>query len=134
MKQNEAVTNILKLMDACKRCERILDAAEKFAGRQQLRQKAGEIRLAVARYEYELYSEIQRIDPEHQVAALRNLVQAVESDELIDTCKRNLEVALQKYRVVLNSQLPAHARAMIARQFSELERFCQELIEAEEAA
>jgi hypothetical protein len=130
--RGEPVTNIFKLMDICKLSEQVFDAAGKFASNSEVRNLIDRIRQTIAQYEFELRTELGRMDVA-DVNTLRSALQP-EGRQTQQNWKQSLETMLREYRYVLKSQLPAHARAMLKRQFLQLDQFHQDLTRLSQAA
>ena len=121
MNRKETVAKIFKLIDVCKRCVHAFDAAAQYAANTEVRDLITKISGTVAGYEFELQTELRRIEAEDAQNGVNNL--ADNSDGHEPKCHRNLEVVLNEYRSALQTQLPPHARAMMSRQCREIDSF-----------
>src|SRR6476660_2450160 len=121
-------------MDVCNRCERIFDAAGKFASNVRMRQLAADIHSSVTRIGFELQKELRRIEPEGSGQLISSVMQSIEPDDLVNSSRTCLEKTLDEYRNAIESRVPAHARAMMRRQYCELNQFYEELTQSPEAA
>ncbi len=121
-------------MDVCNRCERLFDAAGKFASSVRMRQLAGDIQSSVSRIGFELQKELRRIAPETTHPVIGNVVQSIEADNLENTSRAYLQKTLDEYRAAIESRIPPHARAMMRRQYCELHQHYEVLTQDPEAA
>jgi hypothetical protein len=109
-------------MDVCTACERTFDMALETAPNADLRGLAGRIRETLQRYQFELRTELHRIgdaaaerpDPPSTTAGLR---------DVLDT-----------YDSVLDHPLPPHPRAMVKRQYLQVQELSSELDRLSRAA
>jgi len=121
-------------MDVCNRCERTFDAAGKFATNVRMRQLAADIHSSVTRIGFELQKELRRIEPEGSRPLISSVMQSIEPDNLESSSRACLEKTLDEYRHAIESRVPAHARAMMRRQYCELTQFYEEMTQSPEAA
>jgi hypothetical protein len=121
LNRKEAVAKIFKLIDVCKRCVRAFDGAAQFAANTEVRDLITRISQTVAGYEFELQTELRRIEAEDLESGAGSPQTNFDGAE--PKCRRNLEVVLNAYRSVLRTQLPPHARAMVRRQCRAIDAF-----------
>jgi hypothetical protein len=122
----EPTTNVIKLMDACGRCERLFASIGKYASKPELRELGNDVKEALFQFRFELQKELVRLHANLPSASAES-PDAVPPNELVVTSRLNLEQTLATYRTVLRAHMPAHSRAMIRRQCSRLEEFEQAL-------
>src|SRR5262245_24507919 len=125
MNHEETVSKIFNLMDTCKRCVRVFEAAGRLASTAELRDLIGKISQTIVGYQFELQKEARRIE-EADSENVADGVVSVHADIHEPKCRRNLEVILSEYRSALRSKLPPHARAMMLRQCREIDSFYRE--------
>jgi len=109
----------------CNQSERIFADAIQSSASNDFRSFAGRIRQLLNECGFQLRIEIQRISTEC------NGVWLVD-DRVISRgagCRSVLSNLLEGYRGVLRSHIPPHTRAMIKRQYQQLQRLCDELTE-----
>ncbi len=121
-------------MDACNRSARIFDSVGKFTSKVELRDLSARIREAITQFGFELEKELRRMDLSAERRKLGILLQTVEGGDLHETSIRSIESTLAAYRTVLDSNMPAHSRAMIRRQDTQLRALHHELCRISRAA
>jgi len=121
-------------MDVCNRCEHLFDAAGKFASSVRMRQLAADIQSSVSRIGFELQKEVRRIEPDNPQLLGGAVMQSIEAENLENKSRHCLQETLDEYRAAIESRVPPHARAMMRRQYCELNQFYEVLTQDPEAA
>jgi len=113
------------LVAVCNQSEQIFADAIQSSASSDFRAFAGRIRQLLNEYGFQLRIELQRI------SAGSPGTLDVDSRLLSrnSNCQSALRSLLENYRAVLSGQIPPHTRAMIRRQYEQLQRVCNELSE-----
>jgi hypothetical protein len=112
----ECISRIVKLIDAVHRVSEMLGGKDQTLSPPAFQGWAEKNRIEVERFEFELRTELNRLGAEWP---------GLRYDSLPDL-KVRLEKTLELYQSALNSANPAHTRAMLMRQFLEVQRMYDE--------
>jgi len=123
----EPIANLFKLIDVCNACGRTFDAAGKFAANSGLRQLASRICQSLTRFRFELHEESRRVDTDGSGPRDHHSPSLKAAAALDRNCRESLDRTVEEYRAALETHMPAHTRAMIRRQNTELKAFREEL-------
>jgi len=114
--KSECVDRVVKLIEAIHRLSGML-ALPDDPGAPAFQQWADKTRSKVDRFEFELRTELNRLGAEWS-GLLRHEPQ--------ETLKPALESTTKRYQAALNGTIPPHTRAMLNRQFQEVQQVNEE--------
>jgi hypothetical protein len=129
----EPLRAISKLVDACNQCSELLLLGSVSTAEPAFHDFAQNLHMKFEQFRFELQTEIRRlggVNPD----AFRPEPVPDDSDILAVRTEISLQLALDNYQHALNTTLPAHARAMIKRQYTDIEQAYRELVSFYRAA
>src|SRR5688572_14710312 len=129
----EPIKAMSKLVEACNECAELLLLGSVSTAEPTFQQLAHKLHKKFEQFRFELQIEIRRCfgaDP----AVPRSEPMTADSDILAIRAEISLQLALDHYQHALNTAVTAHARAMIKRQYSDIEQAYRELVSLHRAA
>jgi uncharacterized protein (TIGR02284 family) len=130
----EVISALNNLIETCRDGQEGFQTAADAVRSGELKQLFREYSQQRARFVSELQSEVRRLggDPEDSgsVAAslhrgwigLKSVVTGSDDNSILAECERGEDSAVANYRAALDTDLPAHVRALVERQFSEVKQ------------
>jgi hypothetical protein len=116
----ESTKGVIKLVDACNQTSRRFAHEGANASNPAIRQFAGNVAEKLDQFKFELETEMRRLGGGHPTPS--------RTEEKQHSAEMALRCTLDDYRGALNLPVSAHARAMIKRQYSELQKAYEQLI------
>ena len=124
----ETTHSLFKLMDACTQCRQIFHACAGSLTNPTHTNALDRIPQKLEQFGFELRNEIRRLGQHEDFVIFRfESIQGYSGTLALDHM-------LDCYQEAFNSPLTSHTRAMLNRQFSDLQRACQELDSVSKAA
>ena len=129
----EPLRVISRLVDTCSQSSELLLLGSVSTAESTFRKLAQELHRKFDQFRFELQTEMRRLGGSSADAFLPEPVPD-DSDIVAVRAEISLQLALDTYQQALNSALPAHARAMIKRQYGDIEQAYRELVSLHRAA
>lgn len=130
----EPIVNISKLVDACSQCSQLFRVGAATVADPGFRHSADRIRHKLDQFAFELQTESRRLGG-GEFGPSRYEPIPDDADILTLRCEISLQLVLDQYQQTLNaSNLPAHARAMIKRQYFDLQTLYESVVALRRAA
>jgi len=124
LRQDEtAILTIANLVGICHRCEQVFGEAVYFDACIEFRGGVGRVRQLLHQFGFQLRAELQRID----LGETGTFPITPDENTDFSNCESTLRHVLKNYQEVLDGRLPAHTRALVKRQYVELQQLFQEL-------
>jgi hypothetical protein len=120
----EPIKQIVKLVDAINHCSQLFGVAAETQADTVFQQFATKMRTKVEQFGFELRTELARLAAE--------VTPSYHRPER--TLQASLELVMQSYRAALNTNLRAHARAMLTRQSEQMQKAYEEFVSIHRAA
>jgi len=116
----QTVESVVQLVGNCRQCEQVMAQAVETATCSEFRGCVGRIRQLLNEFGFQLSAEIRRIGNANDALLL-------DGDNDYQSCETSLRHVLESYQRVLRSHVPPHTRAMVNRQYEELQQLRDEL-------
>lgn len=134
MIKTEPITSIFKLVDTCNQCSQLFRVGAASVADPTFRQSADKIRQKLDLFGFELQTESRRLGGDEFGGSRYDPIPD-DADILTLRCEISLQLVLDHYQQALNaSNLPAHARAMIKRQYFDLQQLYEDVVALRRAA
>lgn len=130
----ESITSIFKLVDACNQCSQLFRVAAVSGADSVFQDNANQIRHKLDQFGFELQTETRRIGGGDDFGPSRYEPIPDDADILTLRCEISLQLILDQYQQALNTNLPAHARAMVKRQYFEIQNAYENMVSLRRAA
>src|SRR5262249_40900853 len=111
----DPVSALLKLVDACDQCALIFRSADEYNNTDAFGVLCSELRETLARFGFELQTEVRRIE-DCDFGPLRPRNSGADEEPFQARCEIALRTTVREYESIQAGNMPAHARAMIQRQ------------------
>lgn len=126
--------SIFNLVDTCNRCSMMFRLAAERYDNDNFRELAAKAQEMLDRFGYELQTEIRRIDGSDFDPPPSHSDKTQDPEVLVLRCETSLQSAIEEYQLTLNTQLTAHARAMLKRQQLQIQQAYDQVVQIRRAA
>jgi hypothetical protein len=127
LNKGDTTKTISKLVEACKQCSDLFRVGTANDDNPAFRQFAKETVEKLDQFGFELQTEIRRLGSEKLIPPHSESIPQ-DSEILALRSEISLQLALDMYEQALNTTIPSHARAMIKRQYFEIQQACEQLV------
>jgi hypothetical protein len=133
LNRKDPINAMMKLVDACNQSSRLFFVVSPATTNPAFQQLALAAWQKLSQFEFELKIELRRLGG---MDSGRTEFAAIPRDPsiLAQECRTSLEILLRQYEETLQTTLSAHARAMITRQFQEIQKHHEKLAVPKTAA